>query len=337
MTANPRVTVGIPTFNRADKWLGEAIGGVLAQTVTEFELIVSDNASADNTAEFVHSFGDRRIRYSRSEHNVGNVGNYNRLLELADSEFVVLLADDDLLYPEYLEATLELMDRFDTAGLVHTASNLIDRDSKVVRCSRPLKSRAPSQLERRDKARERLMTSHWPLSFSSVMYRREALLAAGEFRADQEPFSDLYLWLRIALDWDLGYIPRPLSALRDHSESITANIGTDPDANPSAPDPRLVHGEERFKRRMTFLEGAPLPIETRDWLSALASLALLCEQADAGPAWPEVLRRVARIARAQPRIVTQRVFWLVVLRVEPWRQRLIAWRRMASVVSRVRA
>ncbi len=185
------------------------------------------------------------------------------------------------------------------------------------------------QLERRDKARERLMISHWPLSFSSVMYRTAALASAGDFLATEEPFSDVYLWLRIALEWDFGYVPRPLSALRDHSESITANIGTDLTAKLSAPDPRLVHADERFKRRMSFLATSSLAAETQNWLSSLASLALMCEQADAGPAWPEVLRRVARIARAQPRIVTQRVFWLVVLRVEPWRQRLIAWRRTA--------
>ena len=200
MTAGPRITVGIPTFNRADKWLGDAIRSVLAPTMPEFQLIVSDNASDDNTEEFVRSFGDERIRYSRSERNVGNVGNYNRIIDLADSEFVVLLADDDLLYPAYLEAALKLMDRFDTAGLVHTAVNLIDQDSKVVRCARPLKSRAPLQLERRDAALERLMVSHWPLSFSSVMYRTTALASAGAFLATEEPFSDVYLWLRIALE-----------------------------------------------------------------------------------------------------------------------------------------
>ena len=67
-----KLTVGIPTFNRA-AWLRESIESVLAQTFTSFRLIVSDNASDDDTPEVVRSFGDERIDYVRSERNVGAI------------------------------------------------------------------------------------------------------------------------------------------------------------------------------------------------------------------------------------------------------------------------
>lgn len=325
-----RVTVVIPTYNRP-AWLSEAMQSVLAQTYTDVRLIVGDNASDDETGEVVNSFDDPRIQYSRAEHNAGYIANFNRLIELANSEYVLILADDDLIYPEYLEAALGLMDRFPTAGLVHSASDVIDADSKVTMCWKPLRSRAPLMLEGRDKALERLMISHWPLSFSSVMYRRSALLGAGGFLPEEEPFGDLHLWMRIALNWDFGYIPRPLGALRGHPGTLTSNVEAAWNANTAtAIDPRLAPAGERFKRRTSFLEAASLAPETKEWLSALAALALLCEQADAGPPWPQLFARVARLATTTPRIITQRVFWLVLLRVEAWRLRLIRWRPQAK-------
>src|SRR4051794_8575958 len=71
-----KVTVGIPTFNRSGL-LKESIASVLAQTYPSFRLIVSDNASEDDTSEVVRSFGDDRIDYIRSEQNVGSIRNLN--------------------------------------------------------------------------------------------------------------------------------------------------------------------------------------------------------------------------------------------------------------------
>src|SRR5262249_1258282 len=95
----PRVTVAIPTFNRS-AMLRQSIQSVLAQTYPSFRLVVRDNASDDDTPEVVRAFGDDRIHYVRSDVNVGAGGNITRLIELADTELVVILPDDDLLYPD---------------------------------------------------------------------------------------------------------------------------------------------------------------------------------------------------------------------------------------------
>ena len=96
----PRVTVGIPTYNRSGMLRG-AIESVLSQTFTNLRLVVSDNASEDDTPDVVRSFDDERIEYVRAAHNIGPAGNFRRLLELADTEYLVLLPDDDLLYPDH--------------------------------------------------------------------------------------------------------------------------------------------------------------------------------------------------------------------------------------------
>src|SRR4051794_29936209 len=112
-----RVTVGIPTFNRSGMLRG-AIESVLAQTYPDFRVLVSDNASDDDTPDVVRSFGDDRIHYVRAEQNIGAAGNFRRVLELADTEFLVILPDDDVLYPGHLRAAVEVLDRFENVGLV---------------------------------------------------------------------------------------------------------------------------------------------------------------------------------------------------------------------------
>jgi glycosyltransferase involved in cell wall biosynthesis len=88
------VTVGIPTYNRA-ALLKEALESVLAQTYSKFRLVISDNASTDETSEVVASYGDARIDYIRAERNIGMIGNFNRLINLRTREFLMLLPDDD--------------------------------------------------------------------------------------------------------------------------------------------------------------------------------------------------------------------------------------------------
>src|SRR4249920_1379724 len=112
------VTVAIPTYNRA-ALLRETLDSVLAQTHSNFRLVISDNASTDETADVVASYCDTRIEYVRREHNIGMNANFNRLIELTETEFLTLLPDDDLLYPDYLHSVLDVLQRNPLVGLVH--------------------------------------------------------------------------------------------------------------------------------------------------------------------------------------------------------------------------
>src|SRR5213592_2884730 len=98
----PRVTVFIPTYNRAGL-LPHAIAGVLAQTYDDFRLVVSDNASDDETPDVVASLDDPRLEYVRQP-------------------------EDDLVYPNLLERTVAELDRRPEAGLAHAAFDVIDQD-----------------------------------------------------------------------------------------------------------------------------------------------------------------------------------------------------------------
>jgi glycosyltransferase involved in cell wall biosynthesis len=307
-----KLTVGIPTFNRAH-WLAETIDSVLGQTFASFRLIVSDNASTDDTTAVVHSFDDDRIDYVRSDCDVGAIGNLNRLISLTTTEFLVLVPDDDILYPGHLESTVGVLERFATVGLAHSAFDFINERSRPIRRVNPVTSRSPVTIERRDRALERLMVSRWGLCFASVAYRTKAIVDAGGFREEDEPFGDRNLWMRIALDWDFGYIAKPLVGFRTHSQTITLNVGAEADASSDLSERVRLHSQINFQRRMDFLEDAPLASRRKERLRALARLQLLVEDANSGLSWKEAVSRFANLLRLYPQIVMRRALWRLVV------------------------
>jgi glycosyltransferase involved in cell wall biosynthesis len=101
----PRFTIGIPTYNRAN-FLKRSLACALDQTHSDVEIIVSDNASPDDTSEVVKSFGDR-VRYHRNPTNLGATANFERALELASGDFFSWLQDDDLIHRDFVRRALE--------------------------------------------------------------------------------------------------------------------------------------------------------------------------------------------------------------------------------------
>ncbi len=108
---NPRVSIGLPVFNGAN-YVGQALDSILRQTFEDFELIISDNASTDDTPAICQSYAarDRRIRYVRSDRNRGASPNWNHTFELASGDYFKWAAHDDVLHPEYLARTVAVMD-----------------------------------------------------------------------------------------------------------------------------------------------------------------------------------------------------------------------------------
>lgn len=132
MTSEPRVTIAMPVYNGSN-FIADAIRSILAQTYTDFELIVTDNASTDRTREIVEGFAeqDDRVRYIRNEKNIGAAANYNLGFELARGEYFKWQAHDDELSPDYLENCVNALDEDPSVSLVHTVTKGINGDGKV--------------------------------------------------------------------------------------------------------------------------------------------------------------------------------------------------------------
>lgn len=131
---NPHVSIGLPVYN-GENYLQEALDSLLEQTYTDFEIIISDNASTDRTAEICESFAvrDPRIRYFRNKENLGAGRNYNRVFELARGDYFKWAAHDDLCSPEFLEQCVAVLDRDPSVILCYPRSKGIDGDGIVTK------------------------------------------------------------------------------------------------------------------------------------------------------------------------------------------------------------
>lgn len=108
----PKVSIGLPVYN-GEKYLHEALESILSQTYTDFELIISDNASNDRTREICLAYArqDPRIRYHRNEENIGAAPNHNLLFRMAEGQYFKWAAYDDRIAPEFLAKCVEVLDR----------------------------------------------------------------------------------------------------------------------------------------------------------------------------------------------------------------------------------
>lgn len=125
-STSPYVTIGLPVYN-GEAYLQVAIDSLLAQTFTDFELVIADNCSNDETAEICQrATQDPRVRYVRHATNVGAIENFNFLARQAAGKYFKWAAYDDLCEPDYLKQCVEAMDRHDDAVWCHCKSDQVD-------------------------------------------------------------------------------------------------------------------------------------------------------------------------------------------------------------------
>lgn len=130
----PRLSVGLAVYN-GERFLAEALESILAQTLPDFELIISDNASTDRTEAICREFAarDPRIRYHRNATNIGGANNENQTFRMARGEYFRLAADDDVCEPTLFEKCVEVLDRDRDVVLCHSVVTEIDERGDPIR------------------------------------------------------------------------------------------------------------------------------------------------------------------------------------------------------------
>jgi glycosyltransferase involved in cell wall biosynthesis len=194
----PKVSIGLPVYN-GQRYVEVAIQSLLSQTYTDFELIICDNASTDQTANICQKYAadDARVRYTRNPTNVGANPNFNRCLELATGEYFKWAAYDDLLDPAYLARCVEMLDADPDAVLAHTRAAIVDEfGQRIDNSPAALASKGVTLAEIQDpprdltspdpsvRYREILMRTKWCFEIFAL-YRTEPLRKA-------DPFGDFY-------------------------------------------------------------------------------------------------------------------------------------------------
>ena len=213
----PKVSVLIPTYNYAHV-LDETIQCVLNQTFTDFELIIVDDNSKDNTDEVVKKYlVDERVKYFRNEKNLRTMGNWNKCLEYATGEYIKYLCADDLLHPEILERYVPIMDQ-------HQHVSLITCDKQEFGDSTRLLTIPFSGLQKgNDMIYKTMKDYNWIGEPSLAMFRKRDVEKVGPFR-DYIWIVDWEMWVRLLTVGDCYIVPETLCYIRRHNQQVTKQV-----------------------------------------------------------------------------------------------------------------
>ncbi len=209
----PEISVIIPTYNRGNL-IVEAIESVLAQTYSDFEIIVVDDGSTDDTAAKLQPYLDR-VRYA-VQRNRGVAVARNTGIQLAQGEFICFLDSDDLWEPGKLEAQLRFANDHPECALISTEICGFNGEKRALG-----QNKSASYDIRNGLVVEHLLFGNW-IQTSTVMLRRKVLDQVGWFDEDVGQFGeDWLLWMRIASRFPVHFLPEPLVLYRFHPGQLT--------------------------------------------------------------------------------------------------------------------
>lgn len=205
-----KVSICIPNYNYG-KYIGETIRSILNQTYRNFELIIVDDASTDNSLEVINSFSDPRISVYENESNIGITANWNRCLEYASGEYIAIFHSDDIYHEEIIEHEVNLL----SSENVHIAG-----------------TRATSNMNMLPKQIDMKYSLYPPLEFikflfvgntlvcPSVMIKRECYENIGKYNETFLFAEDQEFYLRAAVKYGFAKIENILMLYRQQAEKI---------------------------------------------------------------------------------------------------------------------
>jgi glycosyltransferase involved in cell wall biosynthesis len=221
MTTSPLITVGLPVYN-GERFLAQALDSILAQTLDEFALVVSDNGSRDATAEIVHEYAtrDSRITLIENSENRGAAWNYNRVFAECRTPYFRWAAADDMLAPTLLERSLDVLGASpENVVLVYPETLLIDASGEVLHRVKDDLAAPPGA-----RPHSRLLHVFRNIFYGNAIFsvvRSSALRRTrlhGSF-----PSADYVLLAELALAGEFRELAEPLFLRRFSERSVQAN------------------------------------------------------------------------------------------------------------------
>jgi len=222
MCSTPLVSVGLFVYN-GERFIEETLDSILGQTFTDFELIISDNASTDRTGQIAEAYAarDTRIRYYRSEKNMGAGWNVRRVYELATGKYFKQAAADDLLEPDFLRLCVEALERDPSCVVAYPKTKVVDENGNFI--ENYVTPATADSSDPVDRFREMLLVDSWSYQIFGVM-RMSALRQIppqGSYVS-----SDKVLLARLSFLGPFYGVPEYLFISRHHSGQSVRTLPT---------------------------------------------------------------------------------------------------------------
>lgn len=217
----PKVSIGMPVYN-GEAFFEEAIDSVLAQTFTDFEVVISDNGSDDRTQEICQRYAaqDPRVTYYRQAKNRGVSWNFDRVFELARGEYFQWVAYDDKLAPDYLRVCVAALDGSPDSILCQTLIRLIDEKSEVIDIYDGVISGERSSTL----FSNIVLKPHWCTELLGVI-RSSALRKVARY--GQYRGADNVMLTELAMQGPFLRVDEPLFLNREHTGRFSASVTID--------------------------------------------------------------------------------------------------------------
>jgi len=215
----PLVTIAIPTYNRADGYLKQAIQNALMQTYSHIEIIVSDNCSSDNTEMVVKGFSDPRIRYYRQKENIGAHNNFNFCLQQTSGEYFLLFHDDDMIDDDFVEVCMEAVKGSPGAGLIRTGVRTIDSAGNVIRERQNMSGGLSTE-----ELFLAFLSHTAPMFLCGILFNTEKLKETGGFNTVYHLWDDVTAEFRVLAEFGRLDVPDVKASFRIHPAQSTFNV-----------------------------------------------------------------------------------------------------------------
>ena len=212
MRDNPKISVIMSVYN-GEKYLREAIESILNQTFTDFEFIIVNDGSTDNSLEIIKSYNDERIKIINNEKNIGLTKSLNKALAQARGEYIARQDADDISLPSRFEEQIKYLEEHPDVVLLGTSSYNIDESGKIIGKKIALAKPTMGNLFKENQ-----------FIHGSVMFKKEVVDELGYYNELFNYSQDYELWLRIANHYPVRNLTQRLYKSRSHSENIGFTI-----------------------------------------------------------------------------------------------------------------
>jgi glycosyltransferase involved in cell wall biosynthesis len=211
------VTVLMPVYN-GERYLASALESVLGQTFAQFQLLVIDDGSTDNSLKILRRYARHDVRLKIvSRENRGLVATLNEGLETARGDFVARMDADDIALPRRLEMQVAHLEAHDDVVCLGGYYELIDYLGRYLTTMMPPHDHAALESQ--------LLAGHTPICHPSAMMRRAVAIGAGGYDPKMMLAEDLDLWLRLGEVGNLAVLPAPVVQYRLHGKSVSEKAG----------------------------------------------------------------------------------------------------------------
>jgi glycosyltransferase involved in cell wall biosynthesis len=222
-SGKPLFTIAIPTFNRA-QWLRRCVASALSQTFSSYEVVVSDNASEDETADVLDQLSDPRLRVLRQESNIGPIRNWNACLASAHGSYVVMLSDDDIVTEYFLERCSSLITDDVDLPVVVAQGDVLFTMGVSVRLPAVLSQSLQSGVCDGTEILLEFLRGKISPQMCTVAIGTEILRANGGFPDGWQHTGDLVSWVPLLLQGRAGFVNESCGTRTSHPETQTAHL-----------------------------------------------------------------------------------------------------------------